>query len=390
MRRIAALLVGCGIAISANAQEPKACKTIAGPALPVGVYVAPASEKVHTDLMVRPAVKPSAGGALQVRNRHCMRTLSDAKGDPIQLRGMSTHGLQWFGDIVNPNAFAALSKDWGSNLIRLALYVGEGGYASKPELMQKVQQGIDLAIANDMYVMVDWHVLQPGDPSADVYKGALEFFTAISKKYPNNKHIIYELANEPNLDHKPGVTNDRDGWLKVKAYAEPIISMLRSSGNQNVIVVGSPNWSQRPDLAAADPIRDSNVMYSVHFYAGTHMASNDVSNRGNVMSNARYALENGVAVFVTEWGSTLASGDGGPFFKETDGWIDFMNKHNLSWANWSLGSSRERSAAFPQGSSPAAVLDPGKDLKWDASELSVSGEYTRSRIKGVPYVPVAR
>ena len=36
-----------------------------------------------------------------------------------------------------------------------------------------------------------------------------------------------------------------------------------------LIIVGSPNWSQRPDLAADDPIDDDNVIYSVHFYTGT-------------------------------------------------------------------------------------------------------------------------
>ncbi|WP_368665719.1 cellulase family glycosylhydrolase, partial [Pseudomonas sp. 2995-3] len=80
------------------------------------------------------------------------------------MRGMSTHGLQWFGEIVNENAFATLADDWESNMIRLAMYVGEGGYATNPAVKDLVYEGIDLAFKHDMYVIVDWHVHAPGDP----------------------------------------------------------------------------------------------------------------------------------------------------------------------------------------------------------------------------------
>lgn len=40
--------------------------------------------------------------------------------------------------------------------------------------------------------------------------------------------------------------------------------------------------------------------------------------------------------------------------------------------------------------SQATDLDPGSDQKWDISELSISGEYVRSRIKGIPYQPIER
>jgi endoglucanase len=344
-------------------------------------YSAPVSEALNPNVITAPTVKPSVGGALQTKKINCMVTLAGADGKAIQLRGMSTGGLQWFPEVINDNTFNALSKDWGANVVRLAMYVGEGGYATKPDLINKVTQGIDLAIANDMYVIVDWHVLTPGDPNADVYKGAMEFFRTISQKYPNNKNIIYELANEPNSG-APGVTNDAAGWKSVKSYATPIIAMLRAAGNKNLVIVGSPSWSQRPDLAAADPIDDANVMYTVHFYSGTHLPSNSSTAGGNVMSNARYALEHGVGIFVTESGVSEASGDKGPYLKAADQWIDFLNKHNVSWVNWMLANKSETSAALL----PTTSLDPGTDHLWSNAELSVSGEYIRSRIKGIAYV----
>ncbi|MFC4640501.1 carbohydrate-binding domain-containing protein [Deinococcus hohokamensis] len=362
---------------------------------PAGAYDPAVSEATYTHLLRPAAVRPSTAGHLQIVSQGCGRTLAAQNGTPIQLRGMSTHGLQWFPDIINDNAFKALRGDWGANVVRLAMYVGEEGYATHPEVKQQVIRGIDYAIANDLYVIVDWHVHNPGDPNAELYQKAnpLAFFQEIAQKYPNDPHIIYELANEPNPGNPPGNPNDAAGWKAIKAYAEPIIRMLRSRGNQNLVIVGTPNWSQRPDLAADDPIADARTMYTVHFYTGTHQASNDEVTRSNVMSNARYALQRGAPIFVTEWGTSEASGNNGPFLQQADTWLDFLNANNVSWVNWSLTNKAETSAAFRPyelGKSEATSLDPGADHQWAVNELTESGEYVRSRIKGGSYRPIDR
>ncbi|WP_456276851.1 carbohydrate-binding domain-containing protein [Bacillus sp. AK128] len=355
--------------------------------------MAGAVESDYQYLLQQPGKKPSEAGALKIIDVDGLKTLGDQNGEPIQLRGMSTHGLQWFPEIINDNAFKALANDWDSNVVRLAMYVGENGYASNPEtIKQRVIDGIELAKANDMYVIVDWHVHAPGDPNAEVYSGAMDFFKEISSLYPNDPNIIYEVANEPS-SNAPGVTNDEEGWQAVKSYAEPIIQMLRETGNENLVIVGSPNWSQRPDLAADNPIDDDNTIYTVHFYSGTHAPATDSSDRNNVMSNAIYALENGVSVFASEWGTSEANGNHGPYLAEADVWLDFLNANNISWVNWSLTNKNETSAAFIPyvlNKSEATNLDPGEDQVWAPKELSVSGEYVRARIKGIAYEPIDR
>lgn len=357
--------------------------TLLGTLLPV---VAGAQESDYPYLICEPGAKPSTAGALQLLPKNGQMTLCDQNGIPVQLRGMCTHGLHWYPEIINNNAFAALSNEWQANVIRLCMFVTQGGYGTDPNIKQKVIDGINLAIANDMYVIVDWHVAVPGDPNDSAYSGALDFFREISSLYPNNKHIIYELANEPN-DINPGIPNDETGWQAVKSYAEPIIKMLRDTGNENIILVGSPNWSQRPDLAANDPINDKNTMYTVHFYTGTHLPDT------YVMNNTDYAIKNGVAVFASEWGTSLATGDGGPYLDNADKWINYLNKNNISWCNFSLTNKNEVSGAFipyEPGKSAPTDLDPGDDQVWDINELSISGEYVRARIKGIPYQPIDR
>lgn len=332
-------------------------------------------------------VGPSESGMLKLMEVEGTMQICNEAGEPVQLRGMSTHGLQWFPQIINNNAFAALKNDWGSNVIRLAFYVNEGGYIEDPSVKDLLIEGIELAIANDMYAIVDWHIHAPGDPTDPVYSGALEFFDEISDLYPNNEHIIYELANEPN-PNEPGVSNDSAGWEKVKTFCDPIVQMLRDKGNENLIIVGSPNWSQRPDLAIDNPIEDDNTCYSFHFYAGTHPNYVDMDDPGNIMGNVQKALDNGLAVFASEWGTSKSDGTGGVFFDKADDWIEFMNTRNISWINWSLTNKDETSAAFypyVMGLVDATELDPGEDQLWTVNELSFSGEYIRTKIKDIPY-----
>lgn len=342
--------------------------------------------KYLPDLLGRPHVRrPAEAGPLSLRAVNGQLTLTDERGRPIQLRGMSTHGLQWYGEIINPNAFAALARDWECNVIRLALYIGEDGFASRPELKALVYKGIDLALANDLYVIVDWHVLSPGDPNAAIYNGAADFFTELADHYrshPQYFQILWELCNEPNPNPAggPGVSNDAAGWEAVKRYAKPLITALRERGD-NIILVGTPNWSQRVDLAADEPIEGENIMYTVHFYSGTHLPSADSTDRTNVMANTRYALAKGVAIFVSEWGTSEASGNNGPYLKAADEWLAYLNAEGISWCNWSLTTRAETSGAFRPAT--ADLLDPGDGQVWKQEQVSESGSYVRARIKGI-------
>ena len=126
------------------------------------------SSTTSTQLQSKVDFIPVKYGQLQVIGTQ----LCDVQGKPVQLKGMSTMGLQWYGGIVNKAAFTALAKDWQCDLIRLALYVGENGYATRPGLKDLVIKGVELAIQEGMYIIIDWHVLHPGNPNDPVYSGA--------------------------------------------------------------------------------------------------------------------------------------------------------------------------------------------------------------------------
>ncbi len=326
-----------------------------------------------------PALSPVARhGQLSVKEGR----LTNATGEPVVLRGVSTAGLHWFPDIVNRDAFAAFAQDWACDLIRLALYVGEGGYAIKPSLKRLVETGIELAVEQGLYVIVDWHVLTPGDPNDPIYAGADAFFRDIARRYGRLPNVIYELMNEPN----GALSWEND----LKPYAERLVGVIREEDPDNIILIGSGRWSQEIDVASASPLSGENLAYTVHFYAGTH--GQELRNRIDL------ALSQGTAVFCSEWGTSDASGDKGPFLDKADAWLDFLEARGIGWVNWSMSNKNESSAAFkaqtrwrdPVSSLVQAQkgtsLTPAKfrfdGLKyWTEEQLSQSGAYIRSRLR---------
>lgn len=91
-----------------------------------------------------------------------------AAASPVQLRGISTHGIAWFPAYINEDCFRQLRRDWNVNVVRLAMYTGEsGGYCTggnREQLKELIHKGVTYAVAQDMYVIIDWHILSDGNP----------------------------------------------------------------------------------------------------------------------------------------------------------------------------------------------------------------------------------
>lgn len=266
-------------------------------------------------------------GALQVIGA----SLCDSAGNPVQLRGVSTHGLAWFPDYVNEALFQELHEQWNVNVVRLAMYTAEyGGYCTggdKGQLKQLVKDGVEYASNQNMYVIIDWHILSDGDPNT--YKEeAKSFFGEMSAEFADRENVLYEICNEPN-----GGTS----WNRVKEYANEIIPVIRENDEDAVILVGTPNWSQYVDQAAADPITGwDNIMYTLHFYAATH--------KDSLRQTMAAAVDGGLPVFVSEYSICDASGNGGIDEAQAEAWVEIMNKYGISYVAWSLSNKNETSA----------------------------------------------
>lgn len=297
-------------------------------------------------------------GALHVENGK----LTDENGNTVQLYGMSTHGIAWFPQYINYDSFRTLRDDWNTNCIRLAMYTAEyGGYCAggdKEQLKQLVRDGVSYATELGMYVIVDWHILSDYDPNQNKDE-AIAFFREMAEVFADNDNVLYEICNEPN-----GGTS----WDSIKSYAEEVIPVIRAQKPNAVILVGTPTWSQEIDKAAASPLDDSNVMYTLHFYAGTH--KDDLRNR------LETCVQNGLPVFVSEFGMCDASGNGTNDFVSTTKWLDLLNKYQISFCCWNLANKDESSSVFKASST--ALSD------WTDDDFNESGRWIRDYFRGMP------
>lgn len=250
---------------------------------------------------------------------------------------------------------AQLKTQWKSSLVRAAMGVdASGGYLGDAANKARVTTVVDAAIANDMYVIIDWH----SHYAQNYQTQSIQFFEEMARKYRGKNNIIYEIYNEP-----LGVS-----WGQIKPYAEAVIKAIRAIDPNNLIVVGTPNWSQDVDVAAADPIKGyKNIAYALHFYAGTHKAG--------LRAKASTAMSRGAALFVTEWGSVNADGDGG-VSGDVGEWIQFMKDNKLSHANWAVSDKSEGASIFYPNASGGGNLS--------AYSLTAAGKYVKGVIESWP------
>lgn len=292
--------------------------------------------------------------------------LCDSKGQPVQLRGISTHGIGWFPEYINEECFAQLRTQWNVNVMRLAMYTAEyNGYLNggdQNQLKALIRNGVQYAADHDMYVIIDWHILSDSNPNQHIEE-ACAFFDEMSKEFAGRSNVLYEICNEPN----GGTT-----WNDIKTYASSVIGIIRKNDKDAVIIVGTPNWSQYVDEAAKDPITGyDNIMYALHFYAATH--KDDLRNR--MVS----AVEAGLPIFVTEYGICDASGNGTIDRAEAEQWVHLMDLHDVSYVAWNLSNKSETSAILKSSCT--------KTRDFTEDDLSESGKWLYDMLTGKDLSP---
>ncbi|HSY61947.1 MAG TPA: glycoside hydrolase family 5 protein [Cytophaga sp.] len=273
--------------------------------------------------------------------------------DTVQLRGMSLFWSQWMPQYYNAETVAWLQNDWKCTVIRAAMGVDEdGGYASNPSVEEeKICAVVDAALELGIYVIIDYH-------SHHAHKNpgmAKKFFATMAKKYGKYPNVLYEIYNEPLQDAS---------WTNhIKPYAEQVIDTIRAYDPDNIIIVGTRQWSQMVTEAAASPVKGTNIMYTLHFYA--------VSHGQYLRDEAVKAMNMGIALFVTEFGDCDYSGDGELGYTQTEEWFAFMDKYKLSWCNWSVSDKKET----------ASIVKPKAGISnWEDYMLTPSGIYIRGEL----------
>ena len=294
-------------------------------------------------------------GALSVKGR----SIIDQNGNITRLAGPSFFwsttgwGMEKF---YNKGAVARFATEWRASVVRAAI-AGErkGSYLTDPEGNRKRAYAIiDAAIENGLYVIVDWH----SHHAENNIPEAKEFFTDIATRYGAYPNVIYEIYNEP--------LANTDWETVIKPYSRTMIETIRAIDPDNIIVVGTQSWDQEVDKAADSPLTGySNIVYALHYYAASH--------KDDLRKKARYALDKGLPLMVTEWGSVRYDGDGYIDYQSSEKWLNLIDEYDLSFAIWAVADKDESSAMFKPGSP--------SNGDWKEKHLSESGRYARDVIQ---------
>ena len=277
----------------------------------------------------------------------------------VRLRGMSLFWSQWGGKYWNEEALRWLRRDWGIELIRAAMGIEPGAYLQYPEReLRKVKRVVWAAHRLGIYVIVDWH-----DHHAERHTAQAEhFFNEIAKSYGHMPNVLFETFNEPTWQ----------SWTKeVRPYHEAVLKVIRRHSN-NIVICGTPTWSQDVVEASDEPVPGYNIAYTLHFYAATH--------HQYLRDKARRALERGVALLVSEWGTCEANGNGALDLVEAQKWMDFLAEYNMSDANWAVNDKKESCSALRPGAATNG--------HWRRRDLTRSGRWVRKSLRRHAFGPI--
>jgi len=270
--------------------------------------------------------------------------LTGAKGETVVLHGMSFGWHNLWPRFYNAGAVNNLVKQWHCSVIRAAMGIelNDSGYLKNPApSVAKIKAVVDAAIQQGVYVIIDWH---SHNINLDAAKTFFADMAAAYGKYPN---VIYEIFNEP----------DHESWPEVKTYSEAIIKTIRAVDSDNIILVGSPRWDQDIHLPAADPIKGyNNLMYTMHFYAGTH--------KQWLRDRTDEAIQKGLPVFVSECAGMEATGDGPIDQEEWNKFVAWMDAKGLSWVAWSVSDKKESCSVLEKSAASDGAWKPADIKEW--------------------------
>jgi endoglucanase len=279
-------------------------------------------------------------------------------GAEVQVRGMSLYWslMPQAVEYWSEEGVSTMVRDMNIQIVRAAMATGNEdwnngykGYGSDPTTqMNLMKTVVEAAIKNDIYVIIDWHSHNANEQT----NSAKDFFSKMAQEYGKYDNVIFELFNEPT----------DVSWNTIKTYADQVVSAIREHSD-NLILVGTPRWDQNPHAPIGNEVNDpkKNTAYTLHYYANSHCWSgsydwSDPTWGGDCEgTKGEKAMNAGLSVFVSEWGTANSDGNGNPDQSRNKSWQNYMNTHKLSWANWSASKINEGTAAF-QGSSNKTSL----------------------------------
>jgi hypothetical protein len=188
---------------------------------------------------------------------------------------------------------------------------------SEAEYIAKLlEPAVDYARDHKLYAIIDYH--QIDDAAGQSGTDAVSFWTTVAPAFASYDNVIFEPYNEP-IDTKAT-------WADFKPTVQSFITAIRAAAPNNLIIVPSMNWDQRPGDAAGSPPSGTNLVYTAHVYPGNWTDGF----KQQVATAAAVA-----PVFFSEWGDVLTGTDKNLGTADANWGADFQALVDADGASWS-------------------------------------------------------
>ena len=358
------LIVVGVVLVSGCLQQTKYGQPLPSPApslQPTAVFEPPsANQPVPTtrNPTVLPELNPGGSGvparATPSKLRVSGNRILTAGGQEIRLRGVVLGDPflmekdDFNGDGAPDHHFSekiaddfARVKALGANVVRLMVYPGYyrlvGG---ESYLATYVDRMVDLAEENELYAIIDYHVIgrpggwydSPSDATLWEYptkvhyadsEMAVAFWDAVAARYGQRKHVLFEIYNEP-ADDTANFT-----WADWRPTGQLLIDTVRRHSG-NLILGSGPKYSNDLSEVPSNPFNDSNLAYVAHVYPGSVPKGDDLVSAWERLFGF---LAKSYPVIVSEWGYSnggdettngTLQGYGRPL-------LDYLDQKNIHW-----------------------------------------------------------
>jgi endoglucanase len=194
------------------------------------------------------------------------------------------HGInasEWFAQVYDKRGYTkehfqnwttaediALMKSMGFDHVRLSVNPQPMMVDHRPdeipaEYLGYLDAAVKLILDQQMAVVIDLH--PEGDFKSRLAKDDsfvqefADFWRALARHYStwDADRVFFEILNEPEF-------TDRYRWYGVQAK---LAVAVREGAPQHTIIAAGARWSDDDELVFLEPLRDSNVIYTFHFYS---------------------------------------------------------------------------------------------------------------------------
>jgi endoglucanase len=283
-----------------------------------GTVIAPAPTPVPTAAPTPAPTTPPTFSGLHVEGNR----LVNAQGQTVVLRGVNRMGMEYMcvqvgGIMDGPVDQASVNgmRSWRNvNAVRLPVnehcWLGVGGNPRGETYRQGVESYVNLLTSNGLYVIIDLQWSAPAGQLATTLQAmpnssySAEFWRSVASRFKSNPMVLFDTFNEPVPNNNANDSTDtaamrswacwRDGWAGGNCDSslglssgttlsgsqaigqQALVDAIRSTGAQNVIVLGGIQWANTLWSNSSrniwtyrpyDPL--GQLVASVHSYDGT-------------------------------------------------------------------------------------------------------------------------